>query len=386
MDAEEIIAKIISKHPEVSRDEILKRLEKEKRKTGGFISSETLLRMIAAEFGVEIGQNNVLMPTLLIKNLIAGLRNVTVVGRVVAVLSSRTFERNRGGKVASLFVADKSGVLRVVLWNDKAKLVESGKVRVGQVARISHGYTKEGRNGNVELHIGDKGVVETDPMGVEAKDYPTIAKFLTKIMELSNAHKNGRVNLAGLVKELFPPSTFQRNDSTSGKVMRFIIADGTGDVVVVAWNEKVDEVEKLLRKGAKLCLLNAKVKMGRSNSLEVHVDSETYVEVAESTEEFLRIADLKEGLNSINVEGEVASKPITREVKTAKGENVKVTVFEIKDETGKIWVSAWRKHAEKASNLNISDKITIKNVYVKKGFGEQPEITTKNTTTIEKRE
>jgi hypothetical protein len=55
----------------------------------------------------------------------------------------------------------------------------------------------------------------------------------------------------------------------------------------------------------------------------------------------------------------------------------------LKDETSKIWVSAWRKNAEIAGNLKIGEKITIKNAYVKKGFGDQFEITTKNTTKIE---
>jgi hypothetical protein len=55
----------------------------------------------------------------------------------------------------------------------------------------------------------------------------------------------------------------------------------------------------------------------------------------------------------------------------------------LRDDSGRIWVSAWRKHAEKTSNLKIGDKITIKNAYVKKGFGDQLEITTRNTTTID---
>ncbi|MGQ9624859.1 MAG: OB-fold nucleic acid binding domain-containing protein [Candidatus Bathycorpusculaceae bacterium] len=383
MNIEEIIAKILSKHPEVSREEILKRLEKEKGKTGGFISDDVLLRMIAAGFGVETAADETSAQGLMFRDLVHGLNDVTIAGRVVAVFPPKTFKK---GKVADLLVADKSGIIRVALWNDKAELVLSDKVRVGQIVRFSHGYTREGRGGKVELHVGEKSEVEINPQDAKAKDYPTIVDFLTKIGELSKAHKNMRVNLAGAVKELFPPSTFQRSDSTSGKVMRFIIADGTDDMVVVVWNNKVDEVEKLLKKGDKLHLVNAKVKSGLNECIEVHVDSGTYIEVAEHAEEFLRIADLKEGLNNINVEGEIASKPIVREVKTSKGEKVKIAVFELKDDSGRIWVSAWRKHAEKTGNLKIGDKITIKNAYVKKGFGDQHEIATRNTTTIEKHE
>jgi replication factor A1 len=383
MNADEIIAKIISKHPWILREEILEKLEKERRKTGGLISDNVLLQMIAAEFGVETTVSGDLGKKLMFKDLVPGLNDVTIVGRVVAVFPSKTFEGKKSGKVADLLLADKSGIIRVVLWNDKAELVDSGGVKVGQIIRFSHGYTREGRSGKVELHAGEKSEVEINPVDVETKDYPTIARFLTKIGELSKAYKNRRVNLAGVVKELFLPSTFQRSNFTSGRVMRFKMADETGNVDVVMWNEKVDDVEKFLRKSVKLHLVNAKVKNGLGESLEVHVDSETYVEVAEHAEEFLRVADIKEGLSHVNVCGEVLSKPIVREVKTSKGENVKVTVFELKDETGRIWVSAWRKHAEKASDLKIGERIAIKNAYVKKGFGDQLEVTTRNITTIE---
>jgi ssDNA-binding replication factor A large subunit len=87
-------------------------------------------------------------------------------------------------------------------------------------------------------------------------------------------------------------------------------------------------------------------------------------------------------LKVICLEGEVATKPMLRDVKTSKGENVKLAVFEIKDETGNIWVSAWRKNAEKAAKLKVGEKIAIKNAYVKKGFGDQLEISTTNTTSI----
>jgi ssDNA-binding replication factor A large subunit len=283
-----------------------------------------------------------------------------------------------------LLIVDKSGILRVVLWDDKTSLIESGKVKVGQIVRFSHGYTREGYGGKVELHFGGKGEIEISPHDVEVKDYPTISEFTTKIGEINQFYKNRKVNLMGSVKKLFPTSTFKRQDLSSGKVMRFILADETGEIPVVVWNEKVNEVEKVLKKGVKLQVINAKVKKPINKDLEVHVDSGTYVEVLTPMGEFLKIADLKEGLNHVNVEGEIAAKPMLRKVKTSKGEIVKLAVFELKDETGRIWVSVWRKHADIASNLKLGDKIIIKNAYIKRGFGDQLEISTRSTTSIQK--
>jgi len=120
---EKIIEQILSRRPEISREEILERLEKEKRKTGGLIVDEILMRMIAAELGVEISRETS-MPTLLIGDLIPSLSDITVIGRVVAVFPLKTFKADKSGKVASLLIADKNDVLRVVLWNDKTNLIE----------------------------------------------------------------------------------------------------------------------------------------------------------------------------------------------------------------------------------------------------------------------
>jgi len=384
MSAEKIIEQILSRRPEISRKEILEKLEMEKRKTGGFISDETLLRMIAAEFSVEIPQDKALTPTLSIVDLIPSLNDVTLIGRVVAAFPPKAFKGNRSGKVASLLVADQSGILRVVLWNDKTSLMQSGEINVGQIIRFSHGYTKEDRSGRVELHIGEKSEIEINPQDVEAKDYPTIGKFTTKIGNISQALRNKKVNIIGTVKELFSASTFQRQDSSVGKVMRFVLAEETSEIPGVAWNEKVDELEKTLGKGVRLRIVNAKVKKGIGGSLEIHVDAETYVETLAPEEEFLKIADLREGSNIVNVEGEVVTKPILRDVKTSKGELVKLATFELKDETGRTWVSAWRMHADSVKDLKVGDKIIMKNVYVKKGFGDQLEISTRNTTSIVK--
>ena len=382
MTNEDIVGQILAVCPGVTREQVLERLDKEKRRTGGFISDETLLRVIAGEFGCEIPNGEATMLMLSLGDLIPSLNNVSVVGRVVAVFAPRAFSGNRSGKFASLLITDKSGILRVVLWNDKTDLTESGKVKVGQIVRFSRAYTKEDRAGKVELHIGEKGEVEINPNDVQAKDYPTISKFATKIGELNADNKNRKVNIAGTVKKLFSASTFEREDSSSGKVMRFILADETGEISVVAWNEKVDDLEKTLRNGVQLQIVNAKVKKALGEGSEVHVDSVTYVEAVELANEVQRIADLKEGLNRVNVEGEIVTKPILRNVKTSREELLKVTSFELKDETGTVWVSAWRKHAETAGDLRQGNRVFIKHAYVKRGFGDQLEISTRDATTI----
>jgi len=277
MTAEEIIQQILSKHPEVSREQILENLDTEKNKTAGLIADETLLRLIAARYGVEILQKRVYRK-LSISHLVAGLNDVTVTGRVIVVYPPRTFNGARSGKVANLMIADKDDTLRVVLWNDKVDFIESGEMKAGQVIRFFHGYTREDRNGKVELHLGSKSQIEIEPQNINADEYPSIGKFATKISKITKDCNN--VHLAGTVKEVFPASTFTRSDMSTGTVMRLTLADETGEIPVVIWNEKAEELEKNLKVNANLQLVNAKVKENGSE-LEVHVDSYTYVEVSE---------------------------------------------------------------------------------------------------------
>ncbi|MEM3766662.1 MAG: OB-fold nucleic acid binding domain-containing protein [Candidatus Bathyarchaeia archaeon] len=385
VDVESLISQITSKLKGVSREEILKKLEDKRQKTGGLISNEVLLRMIAAELGVEIATNKVEESTLLIGDLVPGLSDVTVAGRVIAIFPLKDSKKSKKGEkmgTASLIIADKSGIIPVVLWNDKTAYAEKDKVEIGQILRFRHGYTKEGHLGIVELHIGEKGEIEIEPEDAEVKIFPKITELTTKVGALTSAFKNKRVNIIGIVKKISRASTFTRQDSTVGKVMRLTFADETGEIPVVIWNNKVDEAEKLAKEGAKLYIANAKVKKALAESLELHVDSRTYLNIFTEKPGFLKIADLKEGLRGVNVQGEVATKPLTRDVKTSRGETVKLVIFEIRDETGKIWVSAWQKNAEKAANLKIGEKIAIKNAYVKRGYGDQLEISTTKTTSI----
>lgn len=383
MKTDEIIGQIRAACPWISTDQVLTRLDKEKRKTGGFISDETLLSMIAAEFGCTISKNKNSTPSLLLADLVPGLNDVTAVGRVLAALPAKAFQGTRKGKFASVLIADKSCIMRVVLWNDKAGLFEHGEMKVGQIVRFSHGYTRENLGGKVELNVGEKCKVEINPKGVRTKDYPSIRRFSTQIAEIDKSHRGKRLNIIGTVKTIFPTSTFERKDGTRGRVMRFLLNDQTGEVPVVVWNEKADELEKTLRVGDELQVVNGKVKRALAEGSEIHVDAATYVGPLARFEEFLNVADLREERSQVNIEGEVATKPFVRDVKTRGGEVLKLASFELRDETGGILVSAWRKHAETAANLKVGDKIVIRNGVVKKGFADQLEISTKTASAVD---
>ena len=283
MAVEKIIQAVLSLHPDVTQAQILEELEVEKCRTGGLIADETLLRVIAARYGVQVPQAQAFNCSLSISNLIPILNDVSVVGRIVAVYPIKTFEGKQSGKYGSLVIADKDCLLRVLLWNDKASLIESGELKIGQVVRFSHGYTREDRSGKTELHLGRKSLVDVSPQDVDSMGLPFISKFLTKCSDITDERQD--IHLAGNVKRISPLSKFTRQDQTTGQVLRFVLVDVSGEVTVVAWNGKATELEALLTEGGDICLVNAKVKSGPNGKFEVHVDAATFVDFSASSEQ-----------------------------------------------------------------------------------------------------
>ena len=377
MTAQEIIDEILQKNPEVSHEQILEKIEAEKARTSGLLDDQTILRLIAAKYGISVKQNERRNDgTLSTNRLVAGLNNVTIAGQVIAVFATRSFEGEKPGKFATIMVADHDGIIRVVLWNDKADLVEKNELKVGQAIRLLHGYTRLDLYGKVELHLGGKSQIEVEAQ-TKATEYPSIDKFASKISSLNKT--SGNVHLSGTVKAVLGVTKFTRSDQSDGTVMRFTLSDGSGEVTVVAWNEKALELERSLKTNVSLQLGNAKVKETQNGGLEVHVDFTSFVDIQAAALHFTEIASLTENL-SANVEGVISLIFENKEVTTAKGETVKLMVFELKDNSGAVRVSAWRQHAETLNRLNVGDKLRLEDVYVKKGFGDKMELSTRNAT------
>lgn len=178
MGLKEVVDKILSSCSDIRREEIMKMIENKKRKAGGFLSNETAARLIASELKVEIAKKKFQLK-IEIKDLVSGLNDVSLTGQVTSIYPAKTFKRRdwTDGKLASILISDKSGTVRVILWGNKADLVEKGKIHQGQLIRVLHAYVREGQNGKPELNVGDKGSVET-------KSYS--AKKLAEIKEVSS--------------------------------------------------------------------------------------------------------------------------------------------------------------------------------------------------------
>jgi len=115
MDLEQIVQRILLARQDLTREEVLKRIYEKKRSAEGYFLDEAAARIVAFELGVTIpkDETETSWTELSIENLVSGLNDVTVTGRVIIVYPVQTFSRSdfTEGKVARLLIADKTGTL-----------------------------------------------------------------------------------------------------------------------------------------------------------------------------------------------------------------------------------------------------------------------------------
>jgi replication factor A1 len=382
MRAEDIVRHILSQCQDVTREAVLMAIEAKKTASGGLLTDEAAARLVAIELGTEVTFKQPVVPRIRIGQLISGLNDVTIFGRVFVTQAPKAFRQSDGGEgqVAKLLIADETGHITVVLWNDKADL--ANRAGPGQIVKILHGYVRRSRRGEMELHVGDRGDLEIAPSEVEEADFPSVEDRLD---EVANIGEGGRkVNVEGTIRSIRRMSSFQRRDGTQGKVMRAALEDDTGRVSVVFWNEKAEEVANV-KEGLTVLLVNAKVKRNRKDRrLELHIDASARVEVPRRHARALHVGDLKEGMKLEVLEGTLATKPIEREVVTKRGDKVNLASFELEDDNGRrIWVSVWSGRVEAVRDLDEGSKVRLRDVRVRKGFGNQLEISAGASSRIE---
>ncbi|MBI2550525.1 DUF2240 family protein [Candidatus Woesearchaeota archaeon] len=269
---DEIIARIQEKS-NLSQSELSSKVNAKMAQLAGLVSKEGAAHIVASELGIKLVDQ--LSGRLQIKNVLTGMRDVETVGRVFQVFDERQFSSNgRDGKVASLQVADETGSIRVVMWNEQADNARA--VKAGDVVKVKSAYVRE-RNGLKELHLNDRSVLIVNPPG-ETVDvqvpaaYPQqqqrAAAVRKKLSELSES--DAMAEVLGTVVQVFdikffeicpecgkrarqsqPDSSFVCNDHGAtakpsySYVLNTVIDDGTETMRLVLFRRMA---ERLLNK------------------------------------------------------------------------------------------------------------------------------------------
>ena len=271
---QKIIEEILSKDLKLTRQKILNELEEEKQKTGNLIDENTLMRIIAARYGIIKNQKTFFDGNLFISDLISGLYSVSIKGRVVAIFPIKTFQGINSGKLSSLIISDKTALIRVILWNEKTETINFQKITIGDLILISRAYTREDYRGKVELHIGNKGEIQKINNELDKQVFPSIQKFSKKIKSITP--QITEVIVTGKIKEIHP---IQESiiDNSPQRALSFTLSDETGEIQVLISGEQADITKKLLKTKSNLTIINAKVYQNINNLIELHVNSNTYL-------------------------------------------------------------------------------------------------------------
>lgn len=155
----------------LSDNEIEERIQQKLEEVKGLLTEEGALSLIADELGIREETKY-----LRIGDLLDGMTNVNIAGRVLGWTEPREFQRSDGsaGAVSNVILADKTGKVALTLWNHDVRLTE--QIKRGDVLKIVDGITREGKKG-VQIQLGRGKVIlnpEDDP---RIQEIPSLSRL-----------------------------------------------------------------------------------------------------------------------------------------------------------------------------------------------------------------
>jgi replication factor A1 len=130
------------------------------------------------------------------------LQNVSVAGRVMRILPIKEFSSgDRSGKLASVILVDETGMSRAVLWNEKAD--HTKELNPGDIILIKNAYTKENLNGEAEVHVSQRGVIQVNPENIKIADVAELASKHSDRKKISEIKPDDRnIEVSGKIKDV----------------------------------------------------------------------------------------------------------------------------------------------------------------------------------------
>jgi len=355
---EDLIGKILTQRKDLTREKIEKLIEEKKHEAQDLLSDEGAARLVAEELLVQT--EPVAVPSMMVRDLVAGLNDVTLTGKVVASEPVKDFVRQDGstGRVVRSVLADETGKIGCTIWDDKTDHILKYGDPAGKTVTIRHGYTRAGLAGEVELNAGERSDITIifSRGAVEAARITPIGNIREPVIELS---------VLGVIHSKPRLYEFDRSGQ-KGTVLRTTFSDNTGSIPLVAWNEKAEELRNLKRSDI-LRIQGARLRRDNSGRIEIHLETRATVTLLDTPPEgfeipeikFRKISDLKADLPAANLVARVVGVSDPQEVQRKSGDKVAVSRILVGDETGIVSVSLWDDKAELSSQLKAGEILRI---------------------------
>ncbi|MHA2408192.1 MAG: OB-fold nucleic acid binding domain-containing protein, partial [Candidatus Ranarchaeia archaeon] len=202
-----IVEKILAVRSNLTKEALHQMIQKKQEATRYLLTEVGATYMVANELGIDISNGKVIGTIIKVKDLPLGANDATVVGRVIAISPTQSFQRKDGleGKVARFVISDETGTINVVLWNGKTSVVSQREIGPNQIVRVSHGYVREGLNDKLELNVGRRGTIGV----LSSEQSNDTKKLVTQFKKISDLKEGDAfINVRGVVKGISRISSF----------------------------------------------------------------------------------------------------------------------------------------------------------------------------------
>ena len=276
-DFETLMGELLQQRPELTREELVKRIEDKKRTVGaGYLTDQGALFLVAGEMGVALRKDDH-TSDMRIKDLYIGANDVTVVARVLAVYPEATFNKRDGGtgKYRRLALFDGTDSVRLTVWEEGLSDFEKQGVAVDAPVRVSNGYVKQGLDGKPNLNLGRQGKLEVVTDEKVSSMLPTLPSVSKKLPKLSKEEQFMALDCVVSSEPRY--SEFVRSDGSPGSLFQFGVEGEGKETRVVVWSPSA---QPQLRRGQRIRITNVRSRRSSSGEFEVHGDAGSAIEMA----------------------------------------------------------------------------------------------------------
>jgi ssDNA-binding replication factor A large subunit len=255
-----IVSKIVST-ANISKEEVEAQISKKLDELSGLISKEGAAHIIANELNVKLFDNS--PKELKIKDILPAQQSISITAKILTISEPRSYEsKGRKGRVASMFVGDETGSMRITIWDEK--LIDFMKtLNEGDIVKVNNAYSRLNNNFK-ELHLGSKSQLIVNPPGVtievntQRSAAPAVKKAIKDLVEGEFA------TLSAHIVQLFEPKYYQACPTCNKKVnmvedayqcgehgtvapkqvpiLNLVLDDGTGNIRGVAFRDIAESI------------------------------------------------------------------------------------------------------------------------------------------------
>ncbi len=289
-----------------SEEEINQQINEKLTEYQGFMTKQAALFLIAKENGINIYSseyNNEIQKQLEelidyndyaipISGISERMQNIVITGRITQVFGVKAFTRKDGtlGTVGSFQICDKSECIKIVLWNEQAKIMENDFFQKGEVIQIIGGYSKKGIDDNLEVHLSRQAKLIFAPEGVilpesniDKHQNLSMEKPVKSTSKLTIGELHKKTGFIKFVKGKVYVDGFKELTLKNGEksfLLKLILSDESGSIKVNIWGISAIKCIRIVSDGDFIKISNLIIKENLySNEKELSFTKSSRLEI-----------------------------------------------------------------------------------------------------------